>query len=161
MKPYTLALLAAAANAGFAVAGDRITSLEFWGKRARHDFTAESVRFTGETGFTGVLVNGGSGFGADQIPIELACHSATFPKLAPYTVKSNAEELRRRCALLRGAGLDVWWCLWGVIGPDQSDISGENGPSNRLFDRLSKLEMKAELLRNPELFSFTENPYSI
>ena len=148
---FALTLLSPFVSA-FASVGDRVIPLESWGKRARHDFTAESVRFVKSAGFTGVFVNGGSGFGADQMPMELSAESEVLPRLAPLTVRANKEELSARAGLLAENGMDAWWCLWGVIGPDESDRSAPSGESNRLFDRKSKLEMKAELIRTPGLF---------
>ena len=153
-------LLATALAANGVRGGERITSLECWGKRAAHDFTAESVRLAKSAGFTGIFLNGGSGIGPDQIPLELALTNGVLPRLAPHTVKGNMDELRRRNELLRREGLGAWWCLWGVIGPDESDQTYPSGPSNRLFDRRSKLEMKAALLREPDLFG-ARNPRTL
>ena len=148
---FVLTFLSPFATA-LAAVGDRVIPLESWGKRAKHDFTAESIRFVKSAGFTGVFVNGGSGFGADQMPMELAVESQTLPRLAPLTVRANKDELSARARLLAENGMDAWWCLWGVIGPDESDRSAPSGESNRLFDRKSKFEMKAELIRTPGLF---------
>jgi hypothetical protein len=129
----------------------RITSLERWGMRAHADFQAEGVARIREAGFTGVLVNGGSGIGPDMLTPESLVESPVIPDLMPLTVKGNRRELARRCALLKEAGLKPWLCLWGVPGPDESE-GAITADSNRFFDRRSKLEMQAKLARAPELF---------
>ncbi|MFW5799153.1 MAG: hypothetical protein ACOCXX_05790, partial [Planctomycetota bacterium] len=48
----------------------RITSLERWGMRGAHDFQPDACRYAAEAGYTGVLVNGGSGFGPDMMTPE-------------------------------------------------------------------------------------------
>ena len=129
----------------------RITSLERWGMRVHADFQAESVACVREAGFTGVLVNGGSGIGPDMLTPESLVESPVIPDLMPLTVAGNRREMARRCALLKEAGLAPWLCLWGVPGPDQS-AGAETAESNRFFDRRSKLEMSAKLARTPDIF---------
>jgi len=129
----------------------RITSLERWGMRMHADFQPESVACIRKAGFTGVLVNGGSGIGPDMLPAESLVESPVIPDLMPLTARGNRREMKRRCALLKEAGLAPWLCLWGVPGPDQS-AGAEPAESNRFFDRRSKLEMSAKLHRTPEIF---------
>ena len=129
----------------------RITSLERWGMRVHADFQPESVVCIREAGFTGVLVNGGSGIGPDMLTPESLVESNVIPDLMPYTVEANRREMARRCTLLKDAGLTPWLCLWGVPGPDES-AGAESSESNRFFDRRSKLEMNAKLARTPEIF---------
>ncbi len=129
----------------------RITSLERWGMRVHADFQPESVACIREAGFTGVLVNGGSGIGPDMLTPESLVESPVIPDLMPLTVKGNRREMARRCKLLQDAGLNPWLCLWGVPGPDESE-GAITADSNRFFDRRSKLEMNAKLARTPELF---------
>ncbi|HEY3330996.1 MAG TPA: hypothetical protein VGK19_13295 [Capsulimonadaceae bacterium] len=129
----------------------RITSLERWGMRVHADFQPAAVAAVRDAGFTGVLVNGGSGIGPDMLTPESLVESPVIPDLMPLTIKGNRREMARRCSLLHNAGLKPWLCFWGVPGPDESHdaISAE---SNRFFDRRSKLEMTAKLARTPELF---------
>jgi len=129
----------------------RITSLERWGMRIHADFQPESVACIRDAGFTGVLVNGGSGIGPDMLTPESLVESEVITDLMPYTVKSNRQEMKRRCDLLKEVDLKPWLCLWGVPGPDES-AGSPHADSNRFFDRRSKLEMKAKLMRTPELF---------
>ena len=129
----------------------RITSLERWGMRASIDFQAESVAYVREAGYTGVLVNGGSGIGPDMLTPESLVVSAVIPDLMPLTAQGSRREMRRRFQLLGEAGVEPWLCVWGVPGPDESadSLAAE---SNRFFDRRSKLEMTAKLRRTAEIF---------
>lgn len=129
----------------------RITSLERWGMRAAHDFQPQACAYVKEAGYTGVMVNGGSGIGPDMLTPESLLETASMPDLMPLTARAHRRELSRRCGLLREAGLAPWLCVWGVSGPDLSS-GGEPAESNRFFDRRSKLEMMAKLRRSPELF---------
>lgn len=129
----------------------RITSLEKWGMRVHADFQADSVNFIKQAGFTGVLVNGGSGIGPDMLLPESLALTDAIPELMPLTVTGNRREMHRRCDLLKDAGLDPWLCLWGVPGPDAS-CESEFADSNRFFDVQTKYEMQAHLRRDPELF---------
>ena len=61
----------------------RITSLERWGMRMHADFQAEGVACIRDAGFTGVLVNGGSGIGPDMLPPESLVESPVIPDLMP------------------------------------------------------------------------------
>lgn len=133
------------------IAKHRITSLERWGMRAAWDFQPASCACVRDAGYTGVLVNGGSGIGPDMITPESLVESTILPDLMPGTTAANRREIRRRCGLLKDAGLAPWLCVWGVPGPDRSHDSGA-AESNRFFDRRSKLEMSAKLLRSPDLF---------
>lgn len=137
----------------------RITTLERWGMRVHADFQPDAVACIREAGFTGVFVNGGSGIGPDMMSPESLVVSPVIPDLMPLTVKGNQREMKRRCDLLQSAGLKPWLCLWGVPGPDESadSVSAE---SNRFFDRRSKLEMKAKLVRTPEIFGY-RNPQGL
>ena len=137
----------------------RITSLERWGLRVHADFQPEGIARIRDAGFTGVLINGGSGIGPDMIPMESLVESPVIPDLMPLTLKGNQREMARRSALLEEAGLSSWLCLWGVPGPDQSG-DAQHAESNRFFDRRSKLEMNAKLARTPELFGH-RNPRSL
>lgn len=134
----------------------RITTLERWGVRVHADFQPEAVRCIREAGFTGVMVNGGSGIGPDMMSPESLVASPVLPDLMPLTVKGNQREMTRRCDLLKAAGLKPWLCLWGVPGPDES-VDSQPAESNRFFDRRSKLEMKAKLERSPDIFGY-RNP---
>jgi hypothetical protein len=129
----------------------RITSLEKWGMRVHADFQTDSVNFIKQAGFTGVLVNGGSGIGPDMLLPESLALTDAIPELMPLTVTGNRREMHRRCDLLKDAGLDPWLCLWGVPGPDAS-CESEFADSNRFFDVQTKYEMQAHLRRDPELF---------
>lgn len=129
----------------------RITTLERWGMRTHADFQAEGVNCIKDAGFTGLLVNGGSGIGPDMMPAESLVESTVLPDLMPFTVQGNRHEMKRRCALLQEAGIVPWLCLWGVPGPDES-AGAQPTESNRLYDRRTKIEMKAKLLRTPEIF---------
>ncbi len=119
--------------------------------RVHADFQAEGVACVREAGFTGLLVNGGSGIGPDMLTPESLVESPVIPDLMPLTVKGNRHEMARRCALLKEARLAPWLCLWGVPGPDES-AGAETAESNRFFDRRSKLEMSAKLARTPDFF---------
>lgn len=129
----------------------RITSLEQWGMRRHADFQADSVAAVAEAGFTGVLVNGGSGIGPDMLTPESLAVSPVIPDLAPLTARRNQRELNRRLDLLKNGGLAPWLCAWGVPGPDQSAgyVAAE---SNRFFDRRGRFETHAKLARTPEIF---------
>ena len=131
----------------------RITSLERWGMRASIDFQPEAVAYVRDAGYTGVLVNGGSGIGPDMVTPESLVVSAVIPDLMPLTAQGSQREMRRRCQLLGEAGVKPWLCVWGVPGPDESadSLAAE---SNRFFDRRSKLEMTAKLRRTPEIFGY-------
>ena len=74
----------------------RITSLERWGMRVHADFQAEGVARIRKAGFTGVLVNGGSGIGPDMLTPESLVESPVIPDLMPLTVKGNRREMTRR-----------------------------------------------------------------
>ena len=91
----------------------RITSLEPFSRRRRSDFSREGLEQIRDAGFTGVFVNGGSGYGPDQLSIEVAGISPVLPNLAPQTSRANESELKSRAAMARAAGLDIWWCGWG------------------------------------------------
>ena len=119
--------------------------------RASIDFQPEAVAHVRDAGFTGVLVNGGSGIGPDMLTPESMVVSTVIPDLMPLTVHGNQREMSRRCQLLSEAGLKPWLCVWGVPGPDESADSGP-AESNRYFDRRSKLEMTAKFRRHPEIF---------
>jgi len=119
--------------------------------RCHADFQADTVVCVRDAGFTGVLINGGSGIGPDMLPIESLVENTTIPDLMPLTTKGNRREMERRCGLLREAGVKPWLCVWGVPGPDESAGSGP-AESNRFFDRRSKLEMWAKLRRTPDIF---------
>ena len=84
----------------------RITSLERWGMRAAHDFQPEACAYARQAGYTGVLVNGGSGIGPDMMTPESLLETRTFPDLMPLTAQAHGREMRRRCALLRAANLE-------------------------------------------------------
>lgn len=129
----------------------RITTLERWGMRAEIDFQPDGLRQVRESGFTGVLVNGGSGIGPDMLLPESLATVEPLPDLLPLTAAANQAHIRRRCALLREHGLAPWLMFWGVPGPDRSAdyLAAE---SNRFFDRRTKLEMTAKFHRTPELF---------
>ena len=129
----------------------RITSLERWGMRASIDFQPESVAYVRDAGYTGVLVNGGSGIGPDMLTPETLVASTVIPDLMPLTAQGSQREMRRRYQLLGEAGVKPWLCVWEVPGPDESAdfLAAE---SNRFFDRRSKLEMTAKLRRTPEIF---------
>ncbi len=137
----------------------RITSLERWGMRTHADFQPEAVQRVAEAGFTGVLVNGGSGIGPDMLTPESLVASPVIPDLMPLTVRSNRREMARRCGLLKESGLKPWLCLWGVPGPDDS-AGAYTAESNRFFDRRGKLEMAAKLDRTPEIFGH-RNPKAL
>ena len=129
----------------------RITSLERWGMRASSDFQPESVAYVRDSGYTAVLVNGGSGIGPDMLTPESLVVSTVIPDLMPLTAQGSLREMRRRCQLLGEAGVKPWLCVWGVPGPDESADSFA-AESNRFFDRRTKLEMTAKLRRTPEIF---------
>ncbi|MEI8196924.1 MAG: hypothetical protein WCI73_13570 [Phycisphaerae bacterium] len=137
----------------------RITSLERWGMRVAADFQPESVARIAAAGFTGVLVNGGSGIGPDMLTPESLLTSPVIPDLMPLTIRGHEREMKRRCDLLAQADLKPWLCLWGVPGPDDSANSWA-ADSNRFFDRRSKLEMSAKLARTPDLFG-QRNPQTL
>ena len=115
------------------------------------DFQPEAVAYVREAGYTGVLVNGGSGIGPDMLTPESLVSSTVIPDLMPLTAQGNQREMRRRCQLLGKAGLKPWLCVWGVPGPDES-ANSVAAESNRFFDRRTKLEMAAKLRRSPEIF---------
>ena len=121
--------------------------------RASIDFQPESIAYVREAGYTGVLVNGGSGIGPDMLTLESLVASTVIPDLMPLTAQGSQREMRRRCQLLGEAGVEPWLCVWGVPGPDESAdfLAAE---SNRFFDRRSKLEMTAKLRRTPEIFGY-------
>lgn len=153
-----------ACGEGSQISGCRLISLEAFAHREARDFTSEGLRYVKDAGFNGVFLNGGSGFGPDQIPLELACETEAIPGLAPYTCRANSKELQARRALVDAEGLNAWWCLWGVVGPyERSLATTYNDYGN--FDRRVKLEMKAERLRHPEapdeMFSLTECPFKL
>ncbi len=136
----------------------RITSLERWGIRETRDFQPHAVATVGAAGFTGVLVNGGSGIGPDMLNPEAMVQSSVIPDLMPLTIQGTQRELDRRCKLVESAKLDAWLSMWGVIGADQSE--GNSGESNRFFDRRTKLEIQAKLSRTPDLFGQID-PHSL
>ena len=129
---------------------DRVTCLEAWGRRRMHDFTREGAELVKRAGFTGVFLNGASGFGPDQISLALAGETKALPRLAPYTCRANDRELHERAAVLDAAKLDKWWCLWGIPGPHM--VTTDANLIYRTLDWRMKAEMKAELERNPEIF---------
>ena len=127
--------------------------------RASIDFQPESVEYVRDAGYTGVLVNGGSGIGPDMLTPESLVASTVIPDLMPLTAQGSQREMRRRCQLLGEARVKPWLCVWGVPGPDASagSLSAE---SNRFFDRRSKLEMTAKLRRTPDIFGH-RNPQAL
>ena len=129
---------------------DRVTCLEAWGRRRMHDFTREGAELVKKAGFTGVFLNGASGFGPDQISLALAGETKELPRLAPHTCRANDRELHERAAVLDAAKLDKWWCLWGIPGPHM--VTTDANLIYRTLDWRMKAEMKAELERNPEIF---------
>ncbi|MEO6908137.1 MAG: hypothetical protein ABI210_09635 [Abditibacteriaceae bacterium] len=133
----------------------RITSLERIFMRCHADFQAESVAVVRDAGFTGVLVNGGSGIGPDMMTPESLVPSPIIPDLMPLTVKAHQREMKRRCGLLKEVGLAPWLCVFGVPGPDQSE-SSTFAISTHHMDRRSKLEMTAKMDRSPEIFGYRD-----
>jgi len=129
----------------------RLTSLEQWGMRQARDFQPAGLRAAQETGFTGVLLNGGSGFGPDMLSPESLTTVAPLPDLMPRTARLNRAEAHRRIELLQAHGLSPWLLFWGVPGPDQSKAFFA-AESNKLFDRRTRAEMHAAMHRRPELF---------
>jgi hypothetical protein len=129
----------------------RITSLERWGQRSESDFQPAGLRAVRAGGFTGVFVNGGSGIGPDLLAPEALALTTAIPDLMPLTAQAAMRQVERRMATLAEADLDAWLTVWGASGPDQSADSA-CAPSNRFFDRRTKLEMTACLARHPDLF---------
>ena len=134
----------------------RITSIERWGLRTRADFQADAVRSVRDAGFTGVLVNGGSGFGPDMLLPETLADNEAIPQLMPLTRVANQREMQRRCDLLDEAGLDTWLCLWGVPGVDLVEQDGSLKDRGNRFDHRTKLEMRALFRTQPDLFGYRD-----
>jgi hypothetical protein len=112
----------------------------------------DAVARVRDAGFTGVLANGGSGFGPDMLLPETLADTKVLPGLMPLTREASQAEMERRCGLLREAGLRPWLCMWGVPGVDVRDENGRERFGNNTFDLRTKLELRALYQAEPDLF---------
>lgn len=129
----------------------RITSLERWGFRERTPYTTDQLRKIKDSGYNGVYVNGGSGFGPDSISPEMFIKSEIIPDLMPQCIEKHEELIRLRIKDTTDVGLNPWLMWWGIPGPDESFGTGNSVGTNYL-DKLLKSEMHNLLKKEPDLF---------
>lgn len=128
----------------------KITSIERFGMRSTADITPDTLAYVKAAGYNAVFVNGGSGFGADSIPIECLVQTQAIPDLMPRSHEIYRREIKRRIELLSKFEITPFLCVWAAAcGPSQNSDS-----MSHFFDRRIKLEMQAKFRRTPEIFGY-------